>query len=87
VADDLGYAGPGVQGAKDVATPNIDSIARAGVRFTNGYVSCPVCSSTRAGLMTGRYRQRFGHDFAPGPAAQAAAEFGCRLRKRPWRTG
>lgn len=66
VADDLGYADLGVQGCKDVPTPNIDSIAINGVRFTGGYVSCPVCSPTRAGLQTGRYQQRFGHEFNPG---------------------
>jgi arylsulfatase A-like enzyme len=68
VADDLGYADVGAQGiSKDVRTPNIDTIAKNGVRCTNGYVSCPVCSPTRAGLMTGRYQQRFGHEFNPGP--------------------
>ena len=68
IADDLGYADMGFQGiSKDVKTPNIDAIAAAGVRFTNGYVSCPVCSPTRAGLMTGRYQQRFGHETNPGP--------------------
>jgi arylsulfatase A-like enzyme len=51
----------------DVATPNMDSIAKNGVRFTDGYVSCPVCSPTRAGLVTGRYQQRFGHEHNPGP--------------------
>src|SRR4051812_13158401 len=61
VADDLGYADLGCQGCKDIPTPNIDAIARAGVRFTDGYVTCPVCSPTRAGLLTGRYQQRFGH--------------------------
>src|SRR5262245_19840109 len=65
VADDLGWADVGVNGCKDVPTPHIDSIARNGVRCTNGYVSCPVCSPTRAGLMTGRYQQRFGHEFNP----------------------
>ena len=69
VADDLGYARPRrVRAARIFRTPNIDSIARNGVRFTDGYVSCPVCSPTRAGLMTGRYQQRFGHEFNPGPA-------------------
>lgn len=67
VADDLGYADIGVQGlAKDVKTPHIDSIATNGVRFTQGYVSCPVCSPTRAGIMTGMYQQRFGHEVNPG---------------------
>ncbi|MGB7157582.1 MAG: sulfatase-like hydrolase/transferase, partial [Tepidisphaeraceae bacterium] len=69
VADDLGYADVGFQGqSKDVKTPNIDSIATNGVRFTQGYVTCPVCSPTRAALMTGRYQQRFGHEFNPGPS-------------------
>jgi arylsulfatase A-like enzyme len=68
VADDLGYADIGAQGiSKDVRTPHIDALAAAGTRLTNGYVSCPVCSPTRAGLMTGRYQQRFGHEFNPGP--------------------
>jgi Arylsulfatase A and related enzymes len=58
VGDDLGYGETSAFGSKDIPTPNIDSIARNGVRFTNGYVSCPVCSPTRAGLMTGRYQQR-----------------------------
>ncbi len=79
VADDLGFADLGVQGCKDVPMPNIDSIARNGVRFTNGYVSCPVCSPTRAGLLTGRYQQRFGHEFNPGPAAEASPNFGMPL--------
>src|SRR5213593_1280659 len=66
LADDLGYADVGFQGCKDIPTPNLDRLAQGGVRFTNGYVSCPVCSPTRAGLMTGRYQQRFGHEFNPG---------------------
>ncbi len=95
VADDLGYAGVSVQGC-DIATPNIDSIARNGVRFTDGYVSCPVCSPTRAGLNTGRYQQRFGHEFNPGPATAAGDNFGLpltettladRLRKLGYATG
>ena len=67
ISDDMGYADIGCHGCQDIATPNIDSIARNGVRFTNGYVSCPVCSPTRAGLATGRYQQRFGHEFNTGP--------------------
>src|SRR5688572_24713661 len=68
VSDDHGYADLGVQGCKDIPTPHIDSIAKNGIRFTSGYVSHPYCSPTRAGLMTGRYQQRFGHEFNPGPA-------------------
>jgi arylsulfatase A-like enzyme len=71
VADDLGYADLGVQGSTDIPTPHIDALARGGVRMTSGYVSCPVCSPTRAGLMTGRYQQRFGHEFNPGPPPNA----------------
>jgi arylsulfatase A-like enzyme len=77
VADDLGYGELGVQDATDIATPNIDSIAKNGVRFTSGYVSCPVCSPTRAGLLTGRYQQRFGHEFNPGNTP--AEKFGLPL--------
>lgn len=63
VADDMGYADFGVHGSKDIPTPNIDSLARNGGRFTDAYVSGPYCSPTRAGLMTGKYPQRFGHEF------------------------
>ena len=67
ISDDQGYADVGVHGCKDIPTPHLDSIARNGVRFTSGYVSCPVCSPTRAGLATARYQQRFGHEFNTGP--------------------
>ncbi|MCB1208359.1 MAG: sulfatase-like hydrolase/transferase [Verrucomicrobiales bacterium] len=63
LADDLGFADVGFQGCQDVPTPNLDSIAKNGVRFTSGYVSAPVCSPSRAGLLTGRYQTRFGHEF------------------------
>jgi arylsulfatase A-like enzyme len=65
VGDDMGYADVGFQGCKDIPTPNLDSLAASGVRFTNGYVSGPYCSPTRAGLMTGRCQTRFGHEFNP----------------------
>ena len=63
LSDDVGYGEYGFQGSKDIPTPNIDSIAKNGVRFAQGYVSGPYCSPTRAGLMTGRYQTRFGHEF------------------------
>lgn len=63
LTDDTGWAEYGFQGCKDIATPNIDALAKAGTRFTQGYVSGPYCSPTRAGLMTGRYQTRFGHEF------------------------
>src|SRR5687767_10254451 len=65
VGDDMGYADIGVHGGKEIPTPNIDALAAAGVRCTNGYVSAPYCSPTRAGLLTGRYQTRFGHEFNP----------------------
>src|SRR5262245_27731549 len=63
LCDDVGWAEIGFQGANDTPTPQIDSIAKSGVRFTQGYVSGPYCSPTRAGLLTGRYQTRFGHEF------------------------
>lgn len=65
LADDLGYADLGFQGAKDIPTPNLDALARRSLHCTNGYVSHPFCSPTRAGLLTGRYQQRFGHENNP----------------------
>jgi arylsulfatase A-like enzyme len=65
VSDDQGYADAGFQGSKQVVTPNLDKLAASGVRCNSGYVSHPFCSPTRAGLLTGRYQQRFGHEFNP----------------------
>jgi arylsulfatase A-like enzyme len=96
VADDLGYREVACTGQQPIPTPRIQSIAKNGVAFTNGYVTCPVCSPTRAGLITGRYQQRFGHEFNPGPAAQAEEDFGLpldqvtladRLKKLGYATG
>lgn len=77
LSDDVGYGEYGFQGNKQIPTPNIDSIAKNGIRFTQGYVSGPYCSPTRAGLMTGRYQTRFGHEFnGQGP------KFGLPLTER-----
>src|SRR5258708_35108962 len=65
LADDLGYADVGFNGCKDIPTPNLDALAKQSLRCVNGYVSHPFCSPTRAGLMTGRYQQRFGHENNP----------------------
>lgn len=65
-ADDAGYADFGLNGNQLIQTPNIDAIATNGVKFTNAYVSGPVCSPSRAGLLTGRYQQRFGHEYNIG---------------------
>jgi arylsulfatase A-like enzyme len=65
LADDLGYGDVGVHGCKDIPTPNIDALARSGIRFSSGYVTGPLCGPTRAALMTGRHQCRFGHEFNP----------------------
>ncbi|MBA7524137.1 hypothetical protein ES705_16274 [subsurface metagenome] len=62
VADDLGYADLGFQGSKQIPTPSIDRLAESGIIFTNGYVSSPVCSPSRAGLITGKNQVSFGFD-------------------------
>ncbi len=61
VSDDQGYADISCYDhSEEVSTPNIDRLAHEGVRLTNGYASAYVCAPTRAGLLTGRYQQRFG---------------------------
>ena len=62
----FGLRRSGFPGGTEIATPHIDALASNGVRFTNGYVSGAYCSPTRAGLLTGRYQTRFGHEFNPG---------------------
>lgn len=71
VADDLGYADLGVHGGREVPTPHLDALARAGTRFTSGYVSAPYCSPSRAGFLTGRYQTKFGHEFNPHVGEEA----------------
>jgi arylsulfatase A-like enzyme len=61
-ADDFGHAVPSVNGNKYIKTPNIDAIAEGGARFTQSYVTAPICCASRAGLLTGRYQQRFGSE-------------------------
>jgi arylsulfatase A-like enzyme len=65
LADDLGYADVGFNGCKDIATPNLDALSKRSLRCVNGYVTHPFCSPTRAGLLTGRHQQRFGHENNP----------------------
>jgi N-acetylgalactosamine-6-sulfatase len=66
LVDDLGYSDVGCMGATDIATPNIDRLASEGVRFTDFYANAPVCSPTRAALITGRWQQRSGIEWAIG---------------------
>ena len=72
--DDMGYGDLGSYGAPDVRTPNIDRLARQGVRLTEGYSNGHVCTPTRAALISGRYPQRFGLERAltVAPADSAA---------------
>jgi arylsulfatase A-like enzyme len=74
VADDLGYGDVCSYSCKGAATPHIDSIGRNGVRFIDGHVTAPVCSPSRAGFITGRYQQRFGHEYNAGGAARCQRE-------------
>lgn len=65
LTDDLGYADVGFNGGTEIPTPNIDRIAKNGVVFTSGYVSYAVCGPSRAGLLTGRYQDKFGFSKNP----------------------
>ena len=96
LADDLGYGDLGVQGGRDVRTPNIDRLARDGVRLTDFYANGATCAPSRAALMTGRYQQRFGFENNPGAAQRADTTFGLptdrlilpeRLKTRGYATG
>ena len=60
LTDDQGYGDVGFNGCKDIPTPNIDRLAKNGVVFSQAYVSYAVCAPSRAGLLTGRYQDRFG---------------------------
>ncbi|MES2595873.1 MAG: sulfatase-like hydrolase/transferase [Verrucomicrobiota bacterium] len=95
VADDLGYNDVGFQGSKDIPTPHLDELAASGIRCTNGYVSHSFCSPTRAGMLTGRYQHRFGHENNPAWKPESTVE-GLRmdqitlpelLRKAEYNTG
>ena len=94
LADDLGWGEVGARHVGDVATPNIDAIAQAGVTFTDGYVPANLCVPSRAGLITGRYPQEFG--FYRNPKRPYPASFGLpdgettlaeALRARGYATG
>jgi arylsulfatase A-like enzyme len=79
LADDLGYHGLGVQGDREVRTPNIDALAKSGVRLTDFYANHPVCSPSRAALLTGAYQHRMGFENNSGPPAAASPRFGIGL--------
>jgi arylsulfatase A-like enzyme len=89
-ADDMGYNELSCYGGKHVPTPNIDALAAGGVRCTQGYVSAPLCSPSRAGLMTGRYPTRFGHEnnsMAPGGLPLSETTLANRMKALGYATG
>ncbi len=67
LVDDMGYGDLGCYGAADIRTPNIDRLAREGVKLTDHYSNGPVCTPTRAAFLTGRYQQRVGLEWAIYP--------------------
>ena len=81
VSDDQGAADAGCYGAKDLDTPSMDGLAARGVRFTQFYAAAPVCSPSRAGLLTGRYPLRAG---LPGNASSRKGEPGHADRRPRW---
>ena len=88
-SDDHGWADLGIQGSdQDIRTPHLDAMARDGVRFTRGYVSAPQCVPSRAGVLTGRYQQRFGvEDNNKGPLPLAELTIAERLKAAGYVTG
>src|SRR6187549_3995825 len=75
ITDDVGYGDIGSYGAPDIKTPNIDSLARTGTRFTDFYANASTCTPTRAGLISGRYQQRFALE-RPLGTSRIDGEFG-----------
>jgi len=69
LADDLGYADTSAYGSKTIPTPHIDALVKGGVKFSDAYVTAASCSPSRAGLLSGRYQQRFGFEFNTSGAA------------------
>ena len=88
-SDDHGWADLGAQGVdKDIRTPNLDRLTRDGVRFFRGYVSAPQCVPSRAGVLTGRYQQRFGvEDNGKGPLPLAELTIAERLKPAGYVSG
>jgi len=83
LVDDLGWADLGCYGSTFHETPNIDRLAGESMRFTDAYAACPVCSPTRASIMTGRYPARIHvTDWIPGRQAYAGAQPCDRLLSR-----
>ena len=88
-SDDHGWADLGMQGVDDdIRTPHLDQLARDGVRFTRGYVTAPQCVPSRAGVITGRYQQRFGvEDNNKGPLPLSELTIAERLKPAGYTSG
>jgi arylsulfatase B len=82
LADDLGYGDVCAYGCERGRTPSIDALAASGARFTQAYVTAPVCSPSRAALLSGRYQQRFGHEFNTGGPQPDRIGFGMPVEER-----
>ena len=89
LTDDQGYADLGLHGSvSDIKTPNLDALANTGVRFTNGYVTAPQCSPSRAGLLTGKYQQLLVmNEISKGLIPLAEITLAERLKKVGYKTG
>ena len=89
IVDDWGYADLGLHGIRtDVRTPNLDRLAQKGAWFTQGYVTAPQCSPSRAAILTGKQQQRFGFDsIAEGPLPLSEKTLGDYLAAAGYRTG
>ena len=91
LVDDMGYGDVGFNGCKDIPTPNIDSIAANGVRFSEGYVTAPQCAPSRAGILSGMRQNRFGreenHSIDKLGLPQDLPLFSDYMRKAGYRTG
>jgi arylsulfatase A-like enzyme len=89
LSDDMGSADIGVHGCQDIPTPNIDGIAKRGVRFTTAYSNGSFCTPTRAALLSGRYQQRLGQEdltSVSGPMPLQAKTLADRLRAAGYST-
>ena len=94
LADDLGYGELGCYGGPDAKTPNLDRLANEGVRCTSGYSAFPVCSPSRAAILTGRYPARIGPSYedyfgggAPGLDPARHTTIAQLMKEAGYRTG
>jgi len=86
LADDLGYADIGAHGCQDISTPNIDSLGKQGVRFTDAYANGSFCTPTRAALISCRYQHRYGIEDLGGPLPAQAVTLPQRLKAAGYAT-